>query len=133
MQEKKVYARRVKRLQEPYQVPSENDLKLNKTKPITHYTTTAEQVAKSKLYVRNWYVPEIKNLSPYKWSDRWCRVDKYFPYAEGGPLLVDEPDGEIDLELCLNKQKKMREWSYRYIVVDQNTKFFEAMQQLEEK
>lgn len=130
----RVYARRIKRKLKPVEnrAPSDNDVRLDQSKPIQYYPTLAEKVAKSTIYVKNWYMPEMRVDRAYRYDDRMKRIDKFFPYAQGGPLLVDEPSDVAEAEKCYAKAIKAKEWGYRYIVIESDTDFFGCLKQLGE-
>lgn len=44
-------------------------------------------------------------------------VHKYYPYAKGGPLLIDEPAHKESLEIYTKKQEFMKELGHRYLLV----------------
>ncbi len=55
----------------------------------------AAQVAGITTYVKNWRIPHAQKNFPY---DPLMRtVDKYFQYAKGGPLYIDEPTNPADV------------------------------------
>ena len=58
-------------------------------------------------------------------------VDKYYPLAKGGPLFVDEPQDEGDIEICKKKAAAIRKHGGRYLYITQTTDLFEVMKQLE--
>lgn len=99
-------------------------------KMLKHFPTVAEKLAKSSIYYRNWYYPEGKDTFPYDLRMRY--VEKMFPYANGGILLVDEPRSEAEFTECENKAKILRELGYRYIIVSEHSEFYELAVELED-
>lgn len=100
------------------------------------FQTVCEQVAKSSVFFKNWYVPEIREK--YQNFDKMKRIDKAFPYAqivEGKStelLLVDEPKTESDIEICAYKAKILKELGYRYIFLEKDSTLYDALEQLGE-
>ena len=98
------------------------------------FKTLAEQVAKSTIFHRNWYVPELREQ--FKFFDRMKRIDKEFPYArlaEGveGMLLVDEPKNLQETEVCAIKAKHLKKLGYRYVWIEKDSTLYDALDQLE--
>jgi len=98
------------------------------------FKTLAEQVAKSTIFHRNWYVPELREQ--FKFFDRMKRIDKVFPYAKLGDgletmLLVDEPKTPQDTEVCEIKLKHLKKLGYRYVYLEKDSTLYDALTQLE--
>lgn len=87
----------------------------------------AEQVAGHHFFQRNYYWPGGKQAFPGQF--RLHHVDKFFPFAEGGPLYVDEKHDKDarDLEA---KKAFMKKLGNRYLILSQNTTLIEAMESL---
>jgi hypothetical protein len=105
------------------------------TKPVQKFKTLAEQIAKSSIFHKNWYVPELREK--YKYMDRMKRIDKVFPYArlteeKTVMLCVDEPVTPVDVEVCELKTKHMRELGYAYVYLEKDTTLYDALTQLGE-
>lgn len=75
----------------------------------------AEKIAKDKLYYRNYYYPGGKGAFPE--FPVLQTVDKFFPYAEGGPLFVDEVSRTTDTKLIEKKTEVMRSLGHRYVAI----------------
>jgi len=92
--------------------------------------SVAEKIANHKFHYRNWYFPNGITVFP---MDKECRyVDKYFPYAEHGPLLVDEPKDDRDLSRCKEKAKALKIMGLRYVYVSYQMSVADAVEQLGE-
>ena len=92
----------------------------------------ADQIAESAVWFRNWKYPGADKLYPL---DPYMRfVDKYYPYAKGGPLLVDEPATELEYRKSLEKQVVLKRAGFRHIVIRMlpATSLYEAREQLGE-
>lgn len=90
--------------------------------------TISERVAQSSIYNRNW---PIKNARMHFETEPLMRtVDKYYPHAKGGPLLVDEPETDRDAVMCERKRAVCRTEKLRYIVIKKDMTENEAMDQL---
>lgn len=59
-------------------------------------------------------------------------VDKYFPYAEGGPLLVDEPVQPHHRERCERKRPVLEALGLCYVVITPETTEEDAFMELDE-
>ena len=95
------------------------------------YQSKADRLAESTIYHRNWKWPNADDYYPLRPGMRL--VDKYYPYARGGPLLVDEPEDIELIEACYYKQKILQKLGHRYVVLDKNTDIMNALEQLGEK
>jgi len=132
---KRAYARRLP----PKELVIEDEVRdriqaVEVTTPVQKFESLPEQIAKSTIFHRNWYVPELRDR--YKHADRMKRVDRVFPYArikEGAAtvmLCVDEPKTPIDVEICAKKAKVMRELGYHYVFIEKDSTLFDALEQL---
>lgn len=126
-----IYGTTVKRKKKavPFERDIENEVKLENKKPVQSFLSLAEKVAKSTIYCRNWYSPSLQKTHPL--DDRVKRFDKYFPYADGGALLVDEPMTPVDLAKCYAKRELLPKGT-RYIVIEEDATLYELLEQLGE-
>lgn len=79
------------------------------------YLGLAAKVAKSTVYYRYKRIPNAEKHFPLRPLLR--SVEKYFPYAEGGPLWLDEPTDEQELRECGEKAAAMKAEGLRYIII----------------
>ena len=89
----------------------------------------AEKIAGDKLCYRNHYYPGGKNLFPEVATLQV--VDKFYPYANGGPLFVDEwtdHDEKHRLSTIENKKEAMRKLGHRYLSVTPNMTELDAIE-----
>jgi hypothetical protein len=99
-------------------------------KQLKHFPSVAEKLAKSSIYYRNWYYPEGKISHPH---ELWMHyVEKMFPYAAGGALLVDEPRTEAEFMDCEKKASVLRPLGYRYMIVTEHSEFYDLATELED-
>jgi hypothetical protein len=125
---------------EPFESPRER-IEIERAEkiptPVQQFKTLPEQIAKSKVVFKNWYVPEIREK--YKNFDRMKRIDLVFPYAKIGieathtqTLLIDTPKTEQEVEQCNLKLKILKDLGYKYCWVDETSTLFDALTQLGE-
>jgi hypothetical protein len=88
----------------------------------------AEKIANDKLCYRNYVYPGSKNLFPD--SPKLQTVDKFYPYAEGGPLFVDEWANTDLKETIETKRNAMRKLGHRYLSVTPGMTELEAIESL---
>lgn len=105
----------------------------DKVRPVQKFSSLAEQLAKSTIFHRNWYVTELREK--YKYADRMKRIDKVFPYAriketETVMLFVDEPLTDLDLEICVRKSKLMQKMGYNYVYIEKDSTLYDLLEQL---
>ena len=75
----------------------------------------AERVAGDTYFHRNYYFEGSRDA--FKEEPDLQTVDRFFPYADGGPLYVDEPMTEFDEDNCEIKKEYMRANKFRYLVI----------------
>jgi hypothetical protein len=133
---KRVYARSIP----PKELVVADDVKRevvieDTTKKVREFGTLAEKIAKSSIFHRNWYVPELREK--FKFLDRMKRIDMVFPYAKIADgketmLLIDEPKTAQDVEICAVKAKHLKELGYAYVYIERDTTIYDALVQLGE-
>lgn len=79
------------------------------------FLSLAEKIANDQLYYRNYYYPGGRESFP-EHKQLQC-VDKYFPYAEGGPLFIDEVSRTDDVKMIEAKEKRMQTLGHRYVAI----------------
>ena len=117
--------------------PAETDrdqVNKDRFKRTTEFKTIAETVAKSSIYHKNYYVPELEKQ--YKAYERFRRIDKVFPYARLGDssetclLLVDEPNTDMEIDQCVKKAIILKELGYKYCFIDKHADMIDILMQL---
>ncbi|NBT57954.1 hypothetical protein EBT16_04135 [bacterium] len=104
------------------------------TKTVQEFQTLAESVAKSSIYIRNWYLDEFR--VEYRHFDRVKRFDKFFPFARitdeaaTTTLYVDEPANDHEVEVCYRKAKMMADLGLNYVILEKDSTLFDALNQL---
>lgn len=92
------------------------------------FVATSDQIAESLHYQINWKWPESDKFFP---NDPDMRlVDKYYPYAKGGPLLVDEPRGKEAVDKAYKKQKVLKAQGLRHLVIEEQAVFIDLLEQI---
>lgn len=90
----------------------------------------ASKIAESDLSSRNFKFKDAETHFPLR--PTWRTVDRYFPNAKGGPLLVDEPEDKADIDACAEKAKVLKKLGYRYVYLTKETDEYAARQMLGE-
>lgn len=106
---------------------------LAKQKSRSQFISIGDQVAESVTWLKNWKWEEADKHYPLRPDMR--TVDKYYPYAKGGPLLVDEPRTPKTFdEFFEHKRRTLKELGYRYLVIEPDPEFTlgSALEQLGE-
>lgn len=78
-------------------------------------TSLAEKIANDTLFYRNHYYPGGKES--FANNKALQTVDKYFPYAEGGPLFVDELSRLDSVKNYEAKKEVMKKLGHRYVAI----------------
>ncbi|OPZ24624.1 MAG: hypothetical protein BWZ03_00099 [bacterium ADurb.BinA186] len=92
------------------------------------YRSIAEKLALHRIYMRNVVIDELKKAFPLK-HQMWT-ISKVFPYAQGGKLFVDEPNGPYEMGISSAKEKVLRDLKFRLVVLKPMTTLEEAQQDL---
>lgn len=89
----------------------------------------SDRIANSNICTKNFKWKEADIDFP---NQPWMRhVDKYYPFAEGGPLLVDEPQLKHQLQTCDLKKELLRSHGYRYLVLTKESTLESAAEELQ--
>lgn len=89
-----------------------------------------ELITKSSFYHLHHPWPNGKKI--FSREPDMARVDRFYPYAEGGALYVDTPKLQPDIDKCDKKRPLMLKQGLRYIVVEPGKGEMEIRKQLEE-
>lgn len=92
------------------------------------FESMAERIAQDKLFYRNHVYQGAKNAFPFHLALQM--VDKYFPYAEGGPLYIDEPGRTADLDFYKEKVAAMKTLGHRYVLIKPGMTEMDIMEEL---
>lgn len=95
-------------------------------KTVQEFNSRAEQLAKSSVFYKNHYY--TFNLFPEREALR--RVSKFFPYAEGGPLYVDEPTDKSQETNCRIKADAMKTLGLTYVVITNDDELFDLQESI---
>lgn len=89
----------------------------------------ANDLAGDFFYFRNWYYPSGRSAFPHS-PHMWC-VDRAYPQAKGGLLLLDQPNTPEEEKECQKKSVFLRENGYRYLVMKKDRTYEELATELE--
>lgn len=99
-------------------------------KSAEQWRSIAEQVAQHRLFKRNEHFPLLKAAFPA--NRRMWTVDKFFPYAQGGALAVEEPSHlKFEVEEAKAKQAALAAIGVRMVILQPSTNYQQALEQLE--
>ncbi len=89
----------------------------------------ANDVAQTDFYQRNFRYPGAGEDFPV---EPWYRtVAKYYPNTEFGPLFVDEPTTDLDVEKCIKrKAPKLHARGLLYVILDKSMSLEDAIQEV---
>ena len=90
----------------------------------------ADKIAESNIYTKNWLWPRAAENFPDRPAMHY--IDKYYPYAKRGPLLVDEPSTEADALISYEKQKVLKKLGHRSVVIERDSTLADILDQLGE-
>lgn len=112
-----------------------SEITIEKTKELKGYNAEAylglaAKIAKSTVYYGN---KKFKNADKYFPVNPLLRtVQKFFPYAEGGALYVDEPTDPQEERECGLKAAAIKKEGLRYIVITRDMHDMEETEALAE-
>lgn len=89
----------------------------------------ADDVAKSRMVVRNITYPKAREAFPHE--PQFQTIEYHYPLAEGGPLYVDEAKDVWAEKACAVKAEIMKEAKLRYVILGEKTALVDVMEQLE--
>lgn len=104
--------------------------KIKKVDDRKKFKDLGDKLAQSTIYFRNRSWPNAKDY--FDEMTDYCYVDKYYPYAEGGGLWVDEPRDEIEKKMDYEKHEVMRKLGLRHVVIEENSRLDELLMELGE-
>lgn len=78
----------------------------------------AAQISESTIYCGNWKFQNALKHFPHEPMLR--TVDRRFPYAKGGPLLVDQPNSDLEEAECVRKAKAIASEGLRYVYISKD-------------
>ena len=116
---------------QPQTVALADEVKRERAQPSTKFTRLPQKLAHSHFYIRNYGVQALKEAFPA--SAAAGTVSAYFPFAEGGPLYVDEPRHPYNIEECRKKTVVMRKAGLKYVYLEKDDTLETALQKLEGK
>lgn len=102
--------------------------RLNPAKTPEERLGMAAKVAESSIYTRNWKFKNADQHYPHHPVMR--RVEKHFPYAVGGPLFLDEPTADLEIQECKQKALVMAQEGLRYCYITRDMTLEEVRKQL---
>lgn len=105
--------RRTKKAETDFSINEDKETPAPKTFTEKRKLTTATKIAESEIYMRNYQWQGAREDFPHEPTLR-C-VDKYYPYAVGGPLLVDEPNHPREIEASKRKAEILKKRGYRFL------------------
>lgn len=115
---RQAYAKTVRRRESDEYQPQAAALVMDEPKQPkerARFRSMPEQIAESEVFTRNWYWPQAMRFFPQN-ADMRC-VDYYFPYAEGGALLMDICNDPTRQKLLEKKAEALRSLGHRYLIV----------------
>jgi hypothetical protein len=133
-------AKRSLKILPPKELALSDAKKMEVLQPERHKSTQdfkslPEQIAKSKVFHKNFYLPELREK--YQHFDRMKRIDYVFPYARIKPtehvtLYIDVCKNEQEVEVCALKSKILKKLGYLYVYIEHDSTLYDALAQLGE-
>lgn len=93
------------------------------------FKSKSERIAQDDICQQNW---KFRDATKYFPDEPWMRtVSKYYPNASCGPLLIDEPQLDIEITRCQRKQVVLEGMGYRYLILRPNMTDAECFMEIE--
>lgn len=112
---------------------SENDRDTSRRDRIVERTrkfqSIGDRLANDKFCEINWRYPG--GLEAFPDSADLRVVDRYYPYAEGGPLAVDTPKTEEQTKFSMRKVEALKKANVRFIVANPEKSVEDLVMELE--
>jgi len=87
-----------------------------------------DQLAGDKFHYVQYQLDALKPFFPDNYE--LVLTDRYYPYAEGGALYIDEVMHDLD-KRCLDQKKKiMKDLGLRYVVIKKGMSLLDALELL---
>lgn len=126
----KVYSRSIVRKGKPKSAPEVDQDKPPKKRRVVELSI-ADRIAVDRFYFLNQYYPGGKEAFPG--NNRMQVTTKYYPYAQGGKLYVDEPVTDFLIVECRRKIPVMRKNGVRYVLIEPDMTLEQALVQMGEQ
>ncbi len=92
------------------------------------YKPLFESLAKDKFFHRNYFFDCLARVFPHE-NMMWY-TDRYYPYADGGPLAIDDGGHKDDLETLKLKKQHLKAIGVRYILITPEMTEMQAVEDL---
>lgn len=116
----KAYAKTINKKDQNARLLSETEAKNRNHERLLERINKAQSIgevlAGDKLFYKNWMWPDAKTFFPHE-PEMWF-VGSYYPYAKGGPLLLDNPNNPREVAMAEKKKKPLADKGFRYYVID---------------
>lgn len=89
-------------------------------------TSIPDQLAQDKFYYLNYHLNDLK---PHL-EKGLIYCDRYYPYAEGGPLFMDIISSDLDSRKLEQKKEVMKTLGFRYVVIKKGMNLIEALESM---
>lgn len=84
------------------------------------FVSPPECYAESNVFFRNYLFKDAHKIYPDAMQADYRFVDKCYPYAKGGMLLVDEPRTEMQLKRAKDRHVHLIKMGFRHIIFEEN-------------
>lgn len=108
--------------------PKVAGVKLREIDNGSRFQGIAEKIAQDKFCHINYYYPGGREAFPMREDMR--RVAKFYPYAKGGPLFVDDLVHKKDEPKISEKKEIMKKLGHRYLILKQGMTETDALEQI---
>lgn len=89
-----------------------------------------ERITQGTVVIRQVKFPGADAAYPDVTHALYRFVSSYYPYAQGGPLYVDEPKNEKEVFRAYERQKVMKKLGLRHVIIDKDTTYEDLLEQL---
>lgn len=84
-----------------------------------NHNEISKEFLKTPIHFRNYPYPGARDLFPFQ--PELQTVEKYYPHGKEGPIYIDEPIDDRDIEFCKKKAKHLKEKGLLYAYVTPKT------------
>ena len=101
-----------------------------KHREIVKSNSIYDKIAGDTFYYLNYYYAGGKEKYPHDHQEHMRRVSRFYPNAIGGAILMDEMRYPGDAADFAEKAKIMKQFGFRYVIIDRSKKESDILEQL---
>lgn len=110
--------------------PAAHRRALQKYESKQQFVNLVERIVQDKTVILKVKFPGSDEAYPDPTQALFRFVTKFYPYAKGGPIYVDEPINEQEVYRAYERTKVMRKLKIRHLIVEKDSTYEHLLEQL---